>query len=300
MPYSDKNISLEFNKRSSENGSLFSILIPSWNNLDYLKLCISSIQKNSTYPHQIIVHVNEGKDGTLDWIKNETGFDYTHSHKNTGVCYALNACSRLVHTQYILYMNDDMYACPGWDAALWNEIEKIGHDQFFLSATAIEPNAQSNCSIEKTYGIDITSFDEKLLLQEYAALPMQDWTGATWPPNIVHKKIWDMAGGYSIEFSPGMYSDPDFSMKLWQMGIRIFKGVAASRVYHFGSVSVKRIIKNKGYYRFIRKWGLSSGTFSKFYLCRGKVYTGECKEAQLPFTVKLKSFWKLLSSVFVK
>ena len=31
--------------------------------------------------------------------------------------------------------------------------------------------------------------------------------GATIPPNIVHRDIWDLVGGYSIEYSPGMYSD---------------------------------------------------------------------------------------------
>ena len=53
----------------------FSIVIPSWNNLDYLRLCVASIQKNSKYSHQIIIHVNEGIDGTLEWVK-ENKFDY--------------------------------------------------------------------------------------------------------------------------------------------------------------------------------------------------------------------------------
>ena len=38
--------------------AIVSILIPSFNNLEYLKLCINSINKNSKYKHQIIVHVN--------------------------------------------------------------------------------------------------------------------------------------------------------------------------------------------------------------------------------------------------
>jgi hypothetical protein len=33
---------------------LFSILIPSWNNLAFLKLCVASIRKNSTYAHEIL------------------------------------------------------------------------------------------------------------------------------------------------------------------------------------------------------------------------------------------------------
>lgn len=297
---SHTKIDIDSFERSVEDNSRFSILIPSWNNLSYLQLCIKSIQNNSTYPHQIIVHVNDGSDGTLEWLEKETAFDYTHSKANIGVCYALNACSKLAHTSYILYINDDMYACPGWDELLLKEIEQIGHPYFFLSATAIEPKAQSECSIEKNYGTDIKNFDEALLLQEYASLPMQDWMGSTWPPNVVHKKVWDLVGGYSVEFSPGMYSDPDFSMKLWQMGIRLFKGVAESRVYHFGSLSVKRIVKNKGYYQFIRKWGVTSSTFTKYYLARGKAFTGECKELSLPFSVKLKNSWKKLSAIFVK
>ncbi|MFT3749181.1 MAG: glycosyltransferase [Agriterribacter sp.] len=296
----DMYIDIAFFKRSSENDSRFSIVIPSWNNLAYLKLCINSIQKNSVYDHQIIVHVNDGSDGTLEWIEKETRLDYTHSKENIGVCYALNACSQLAHTSYILYMNDDMYACPRWDEILYKEIKQIGHPYFFISATAIEPRAQSECSIEKNYGTDINSFDETKLLGEFEALPMKNWMGSTWPPNIVHKKIWDIVGGYSTEFSPGMYSDPDFSMKLWQMGIRLFKGVSESRVYHFGSLSVKRIIKNKGYYQFIRKWGMTSSTFTRYYLTRGKPFSGECNELTRPLSVRIKNFWKKITAMLVK
>ena len=44
---------------------MFSIIIPTLNNLKYLKLCIESINKNSKYKHEIIPHVNIGSDGTL-------------------------------------------------------------------------------------------------------------------------------------------------------------------------------------------------------------------------------------------
>ena len=38
---------------------MFSIIIPTFNNLDYLKQCIKSIKKNSAYNHEIIPHVND-------------------------------------------------------------------------------------------------------------------------------------------------------------------------------------------------------------------------------------------------
>ena len=280
-------------KRTNHLTAKFSIVIPTWNNLAYLQLCIASILKNSTYQHQIIIHVNEGTDGTLEWVKAQANIDYTYSEKNVGVCYALNNCRSLLSTDYFLYMNDDMYACPEWDKYLAEEIIAIGHKQFFISATSIEPKAQSNCMIEKNYGTDLTSFQEDKLLAEYADLPMHDWQGATWPPNIVHKDIWDKVGGYSNEFSPGMYSDPDFSMKLWVAGIRYFKGVSKSRVYHFGSKSVKRVTKNPGYHKFIAKWEMTNSTLSKYYLRRGEKFDGPLSEAHVPMTAKIKNWLKL-------
>ncbi len=291
----DENISVV--RQSNDEKTKFSILIPSWNNLDYLKLCVESIRKNSFYKHQIIVHINEGKDGSKEWIAQQKDIDYSISDKNIGVCYALNVGRSLVKTAYILYINDDMYVCPDWDKVLADEIETIGHHYFFLSSTAIEPTFSSNCAILKDYGTDIKSFKEEALLKEYATLPFHDWCGATWPPNIVHVTVWDLVGGYSTEFSPGMYSDPDFSMKLWKLGVRLFKGLGDSRVYHFGSKSTKRMVKNNGYYQFIMKWGMTSSVLTKRYLRRGDKYNGLLEAPQLTSFIKLKNIVKQLGAI---
>ena len=285
------NSTLHKEKRTRP-GKQFSVLIPTWNNLGLLKLCVDSIRRHSTYKHQIIIHVNEGKDGTLEWVQSQIDLDYTYSKENIGVCYALNYARTLADTEYIVYVNDDMYLCPGWDKELLDQIHSIGHNAFFLSSTAIEPVASSNCAIEKDYGHDVNDFREANLLKEYASLPFNDWQGSTWPPNIVHKDLWDYIGGYSIEFSPGMYSDPDFSMKLWSAGVRLFKGVSSSRCYHFGSKSTKRVTKNKGYYQFIAKWGFTSSLATKNLLRRGEPFDGPLKEPTLSTAIKAKNMWK--------
>ena len=48
-----------------------SILVPTFNNLNYLKLLCKSLEDNSNYEHQIIFHINDGSDGTLDFIKSK-------------------------------------------------------------------------------------------------------------------------------------------------------------------------------------------------------------------------------------
>lgn len=278
---------------------MFSILIPSWNNLSFLKLCIASIEKNSAYKHEILIHVNDGSDGTLEWVR-QKGYKHTHSEENIGVCYALNGLRPLATTDYIMFMNDDMYVCPGWDTALVEEIKRIGHKMFFLSSTLIQPRPFFCKSViaPANYGETVESFDEERLLREYATLPHGDWLGATWPPNVVHKDLWDLVGGYSIEFSPGMYSDPDFSAKLWMAGVRLFKGVDRSRVYHFEARSTHRIVKNDGSLQFLRKWGITSGSFIRDILHRGEPF-----DAPKDHTLELKkdierSRWKKVLTIF--
>ncbi len=253
----------------------FSILLPTWNNLPYLKLCVESIRRFSSFPHQIIVHVNDGSDGTLEWVR-EQQLDYTWSPENVGICLAVNMGRTLVRTDYIVFMNDDMVVCPGWDTALMEEIQALPDRYFFLSATMLEPYPTSSKPViaPADYGKNLEEFDEARLLREFRQYDKPDWCGATRPPNIVHRDLWDLVGGYSVEFSPGFYSDPDFSMKLWRAGVRHFRGIGRSRVYHFVSKSVSRVKMNPGRHQFLKKWGMSSSTFTRLILRLGDAYDG--------------------------
>ena len=246
---------------------VFSILIPTWNNLAFVKLCVESIQKNSTYAHQIVLHLNDGHDGTLEWAKQQ-GLDFSYSPQNVGICYACNAAASLAMANYILYMNDDMYACPNWDKNLWQAIKEYGQDDFYFSATMIEREASDwGCvAAPHNYGHSVESFQEAALLADYQKLAIPDWQGANYPPSVMHRRMWQLIGGFSVEFSPGMYSDPDICRKLWAAGVRNFRGVGSSLVYHFMSKSIGRVQKNDGARQFFRKWGISSRTFFDFYL----------------------------------
>jgi glycosyltransferase involved in cell wall biosynthesis len=299
-------MSISYTKHIHEtkDTTTFSILIPTWNNLEMLKLCINSILKNSTYSHQIIIHINEGNDGTKKWVE-EQKFSHTYSETNIGVCYALNAAAALAQTEYVLYINDDMYVCPEWDKFLLEEIQKMPDKLFFISATAIEPfDAGKKIAIAPySFGTSPAEFREKELLDKYKTLPMQDWNGSSWPPSVVHKDIWNAVGGYSVEFSPGFYSDPDFSMKLWHLGVRHFKGIARSRVYHFLEHSTKRLGKKKvkgGNKTFLNKWGITSNMFYTFYLRMGSNYNGPLAEVSKTFAFRKKLFLCRLKKFLTK
>ena len=248
---------------------MFSILIPSFNNLDYLKICLKSIKKNSKFNHQIIIHSNIGSDGTLDFIK-DNNYDFTHTIYNSGICEGINKASKLAIFDYYLYAHDDFYFCPNWDVVLLNEIKTIKHNKFYLSGTMMNKGQiPFNC------GDNSKNFDEIKFLQNYKRFNFYDFQGSTWAPTLVHKELWNQVGGFSEEFFPGSGSDPDFNMKLWNAGVRIFKGINDFKVYHFGSVVLRKKLKkdnlkqnygSKGAKLFLLKWGISIKFFKRFYL----------------------------------
>jgi len=272
---------------------MFSILIPTWNNLALLQLCVRSIRQNSVNNHQIIIHVNDGSDGTLDWVRAQQ-LDHTHSPQNVGICLAVNESAMLAKRDYILYLNDDMYCCPGWDAALVEKLKGLDTDLFMLSGTMIEPVDSGNpCVIVHDYGRDPADFAEGRLLADLPKFSKPDWYGATWPPTLVHAKWWFKVGGYSSEFSPGMSSDNDFSMKLWHAGCRIFIGVGDSLVYHFQCKSTGKVKKNDGGKQFLHKWGIRQSVFDRYYLRRGL----PAQSLHLPEPENTRKFrWQLLRS----
>ncbi|HVP68669.1 MAG TPA: glycosyltransferase [Anaeromyxobacteraceae bacterium] len=255
------------------------VVIPSWNNIAHLRLCVESVRKNSASRHQIVVHVNDGSDGTLDWVRAE-GLDHTLSAENAGICFPVNAAAALARADYVVYMNDDMYACPGWDAALLDAVAAIGHERFMLSGTMIEPGGKTPGSIvPHDFGADPASFREADLLASLDGLVRPDWSGATSPPTLVHRRMWEMVGGYSVEFSPGMGTDPDLAMKLWLAGVREFRGVGKSRVYHFRHKSVGRdLALNDDSRQFALKYGIPISYFLWEVLCWGRPYAGPAPE----------------------
>ncbi len=257
-----------------------SIIIPTFNNLNYLKLSINSIRKNSSYNHEIIVHVNENKDNTIEYLE-KNNIKYTFSKINLGLCSSVNIAVKKITTDLILYTHDDMYFLPGWDKCLKNELSKIDNNLYYFSGTMIQSNG---AHLKLNCGDNYENFDEKYLLDNYKNINIKDHQGTHWAPHLIHKDIWNKIDGFSEEFNPGDGSDSDLNMKLWNVGVRIFKGLNDFKVFHFGSISMRKkkdIIKNDGTKTFLKKWGITPRFFFKYYLKTGSNFDGPLKNPKI-------------------
>ena len=241
-----------------------SIIIPTFNNLNYLKFFLRSLKVNSEFDHEIILHINDGSDGTLKYAL-ENNMKHTHSKSNIGLCSSMNKAYSLTTTDHILYAHDDMYFCKNWDIFLTDEINKQNDNQYYLSGTNVSTrHGLINYDCGSTY----LDFDEKKFHNFCLQDQTPDLQSSHWAPHLIHKELWDKIGGFSEEFNPGDGSDPDFCMKLWKQNVRIFKGVSKFKVYHFNSLTTRndKIVLNNGTRTFLSKYGFNPKFFRKHYL----------------------------------
>ena len=289
-----------------------SIIIPTVNNSQYLIFCINSIKKNSFFSHEIIVHLNGSDPKTENFLKNSK-ISYTKSNSNIGLCSGVNLASKKATTDFIIYAHDDMYFLPKWDYHLFNEVNAINHNNFYLSMTQLSHTIGVKDNLQHIHfdcGSSLEIFDEKKLLSHYDNFVFRDLQGSHWAPHIIHKDLWNKVAGFSEEFNPGFASDPDLNMKLWNNGVRIFKGVSLSRVYHFGSLTTRKnkdVTPNKGKITFLMKWKITVDFFTKHYLKRGEIYDGPLKNPTKNisffidlFSAKLKYYLYLLLCLIKK
>ena len=262
-----------------------SIIVPTYNNLEYLEFFVYSIKKNSNYNHQIILHINEGLDGTLEFAK-KNNIQYSYSSENIGLCKSLNKAANLVNTNYILYSHDDMFFCKDWDLYLEKEVKKFKNNLFYLSGTNI---SYKDGLIKYNCGSRPEDFDEIKFNNFCETDNSKDLQGSHWAPHLVHKEMWERVGGFSEEFNPGDGSDPDFCMKLWNNKVRVFKTISKFKVYHFGSITTRKsnVKLNNGTKTFLLKFGFNPRFFRKYYLKGEKVeiYNGPLEDPGFSFNI---------------
>ena len=265
----------------------FTILIPTYNNLKYLRLFCESIKINSNFSHQLIFHINDGSDGSYDYINNNK-YQFTHSKTNIGLCSSIKEASKLIKNQYVLYAHDDMYFCKNWDKFLIEEVQKQNNNLFYFSGTNI---SYKDGILNFDCGNTPENFDQIKFDNFCEKDNSPDLQGSHWAPHLIHRDLWTKVEGFSIEFDPGDGSDPDLCMKLWNEGVRIFKCISRFKVYHFGSVTTRKrdININNGTKKFLLKFGFNPRFFRKYYLRGdGKIkYLGPLDDPKLNFSMLL-------------
>lgn len=261
-----------------------SILIPTLNNVEFMKMAVRSYRNHTVNPHEILVYANAMTPGMKEYARKENFDVFQFSSKNEGIAKATNSLAKQATGDIIHYTNDDIYVAPGWDVGL---VKKLNDDIFYQYLTAcmferIGVNPTMNAPFD--YGDSPENWREKDFLNEWwdKRLIKEDISSGRGPVFIT-KELWDSIGGFDEGYYPGLGTDPDITAKIYFTAKKEeapweFRGVADSGVYHFQARTVHLIAKPHekvySHTRFKKKWGLEIRDFLKLTRQGEKLYGG--------------------------
>ncbi len=223
-----------------------SIIIVTWNGLDWLKSFLPSVVASVTDGTEIIVADNASTDGTAEWVNSEYPSVVVHRFKhNYGYCGGNNCAAELAKGDLIIFLNNDVEVDVGWlkpiqDAFATNirlgaaqpKIMAYNDRRRFEYAGAaggmIDRFGYPFClgRVFDTCEIDTGQYDElskSILWASGAAI-------------AVRKKLFFEAGGFDEDFQFHM-EEIDLCWKIRRMGFEI-SCIPDSLVYHVGGGSL--------------------------------------------------------------
>lgn len=101
------------------------IIIPTFNNLKYLKPCIESVRRQTDWPYQLIV-VDSGDDPTLEWLREQPDIKTLRSDARLTYAQATNLGLKESKGKYVLLLNNDTIVSKGWLSSMMVEAIKPG------------------------------------------------------------------------------------------------------------------------------------------------------------------------------
>jgi GT2 family glycosyltransferase len=242
-----------------------SIIVLTFNNIVFTKLCLTTVLENTDYPrYEIVVVDNASTDGTVDYLRalaaSHPQVRLVLNDHNVGFAGGNNRGLHAATGDVVVLLNNDTLVPPGWLARLVRHLESP--DVGLVGPTTNSSDNEAEIDIPySTYG-QFLSFS-----QERAS----DLDGAESDlPMLVmfclgmRRDAHDRIGALDERFEIGMFEDDDYALRARALGYRI---VCAEDIFvhHFGHASVGRIADDGGYgeifranrERFERKWGIS-------------------------------------------
>ena len=245
---------------------MVSIVILTFNELQYTKKCVRSLQKHTPEPHEIIFVDNGSTDGTPKWLrgelKNNKNYKLIENRENLGFSRGCNQGMEASRGEYILLLNNDVVVAKGWLTGL------IDCLKYAPEAGIVGPmtnNASGPQQIDdKNYTLERLDQCAQTFLEQYRhrRIPCRKIIGFCM---AFKRSLTGEIGLLDETFGTGNLEDEDLCLRAEMAGYRNY--IAGDVfIHHYGSRS---FIGNKiNYHRsmsankkiFLEKWTLGGGT----------------------------------------
>ncbi|HZR98684.1 MAG TPA: glycosyltransferase [Chloroflexota bacterium] len=241
---------------------LASIVIVTYNNLDYTRLCLESIYAKTVYPRfEVIVVDNASQDETPTYLE-----EFAASHPrcrvilnptNDGFARANNRGLAAARGEYVVFLNNDTVVTRGWLSRLLYHLRdpRVGMVGPVTNSTGNEARVL----------VDYTAIGD---MEAFARRYTRAHFGETFDIRVLalfcvamRRSVVDEVGPLDERFGIGMFEDDDYALRVREKGYRI---ICAEDVFvhHWGSASFSKLqdrvyqaLFDENRRKFEAKWG---------------------------------------------
>jgi GT2 family glycosyltransferase len=218
-----------------------SIVVPSANNLVFLKLCLTSIVLNTAArPYEVIVVDNGSTDGTADYLADMAAHHpqvrAIHNPTNRGFAPAVNQGLSAATGGILVLLNDDTVVPPGWLGGLCRGLD----DTTVGLLGPVTNRSGDEAQIEVTYNtyaefLRFARGRRRTHRHRTRDLPM-----LTMFCLAFRRDVYERIGPLDEQFEIGMFEDDDYAARVRDAGYRVVCADALF-VHHFGATSLGKL-----------------------------------------------------------
>ncbi|MEK4262972.1 MULTISPECIES: glycosyltransferase [Paenibacillus] len=237
-----------------------SIIILTYNKLEYTVKCVESIRKyTNKEDYEIIIVDNNSVDGTIDWLQEQADIITILNKDNLGFPGGCNAGIKIATGSEILLLNNDTIVTKNW---LSNLLKALYSDEKVGAVSCVT----NNCSYGQEIPVDYASIEE----MHRFAKKHNIFDSNLWDERLklvgfcmlIKKQVINELGLLDEMFFPGNFEDDDYSLRIRKAGYKLLL-CKDTFIHHYGSVSFKEeLLKYKNLMitnakKYENKWGFN-------------------------------------------
>ena len=267
-------------------------VIPTYNNLPFLKLTVKSVRQNCYYNDMpIIIFAENCTDGTNEWLAenaDELNIEYYIENdgdreNQRGIGGGIDLCVSKVKTEFVNILHSDFWLANNQDIELLKLYEEFPNDKLIASSFRVQPNIFPDDPPYRPGTVFVPFEQFGVHEDDFEQNYFDDWAAEFTQSNNVRVRKAGGAGyfcrtedhiaigGNDPRFEPMYWEDKDLFMRMQMEGYK-FIMTSKSLIWHFTSRTsrfpdgTKNLDNNqrpahivrweqRAMERFVEKWG---------------------------------------------
>lgn len=224
-----------------------SIVVLTYNNLDYTKQCFEYLRQN-TDDYEIVVIDNNSQDGSPEYLaqlkKSWPQMRLYLNKENLGFAGGCNQGVALAKNELVCLLNNDTVPLEGWLAAMKRELRRgvgiVGAKLLFPDGLIQHAGIYFHHRL-----VPAPHFvPDHLFYREHTSFPpanvCREVAGVTAGCFLTTKSVWKEVGGLDESYVKANYEDVDYNLKVRERGYKVVYQ-PASVVVHFEHVTISSL-----------------------------------------------------------